>query len=208
MKKEWRKHEKQYYLTGKNPVYINIPELKFFSIKGTGNPNSEAFTQYIGVLYSLSYTVKMSYKWKVPPAGYYEYTVYPLEGVWDIADKSKYVEGVVDKDNLAFTLMIRQPEFITDELAQEIAEKAKKKKPNELLDSVIFSTETEGPCIQMLHYGSYDDEPTSFKKMESFAIDNGMKRLYKSHREIYLSDPRKVEPSKLKTLLRFKIEKI
>ncbi len=206
MKNEWRKHEKEYYIPGKNPVYTDIPEFKFFSVKGTGNPNSDHFKRYIEVLYSLAYAVKMSYKWENPPSGYCEYTVYPLEGVWDIADKSKYVEGVIDKDNLVFNLMIRQPDFLTDKLAMEIIEKVKVKKPNELLDSVSFGKEAEGPCIQMVHSGSYDNEPESFKRMESFGYDNNMKRLSKTHREIYLSDPRKVDSSKLKTVLRYKIK--
>lgn len=208
MKKEWRKHEKNYYFPGRNPVFINIPEFKFFSIRGKGNPNSENFKRHIEALYALSYAVKMSYKWEIPPLDYYEYTVYPLEGVWDIADKSIYIEGLINKDNLAFNLMIRQPEFLTDKLAAEIIEKVKKKKPNELLNSVVFSRESEGPCIQMIHYGSYDDEPESFKRMEKFGIDSNMKRLSKSHREIYLSDPRKTDSSKLKTVLRFKIKKL
>lgn len=104
--------------------------------------------------------------------------------------------------------MIRQPEFVTDQLAAEILEKTKKKKPNPALDRVRFGCIEEGICIQMMHMGSYDDEPASFARMESFCLENGFKRIEHTHREIYLSDPRKTEAHKLKTVLRFKAEKI
>ena len=120
MKIEWRKHEKAYYLPKNAPEIILVPSFNFFSIKGTGNPNSTVFGDYIAALYSLSYAIKMSYKWDTPPEMYTEYTVYPLEGVWDIADKSTYVEGSLNKDNLAFDLMIRQPGFVTVEFVKQI----------------------------------------------------------------------------------------
>ena len=130
---------------------IDIPKLNYFVISGKVNPNSELFGEYIGVLYSLSYEVRMSYKWDDIPKGYYEYTVYPLEGVWDIADKSKYIPGIVDKDNLKFDLMIRQPEFLDKELVKLIIEKTKKKKYHKLLEEVEFKTIAEDKCVQMLH---------------------------------------------------------
>ena len=128
MKQEWRKHEKDVYIPKTKPQFIKVPSFKYLVLSGRTNPNSELFAEYIGVLYSLSYAVRMSYKWEEVPKGYYEYTVYPLEGVWDIADKSKYVPGVIDKDNLAFELMIRQPSFLNEELAIEIARKFVMKK--------------------------------------------------------------------------------
>ncbi len=207
MKKEWRKHEKKIYLPKNKPELIEIPSFYYFTIKGEGNPNAEAFGEYITVLYSLSYAARMSYKWDNPPADYYEYTVYPLEGVWDIADKSKYVPGVVDKDNLAFELMIRQPGFVTEDLANQIIELTKQKKPHDLLVQVEFKTICEGSCVQMLHLGSYDDEPNSFELMNQFCIKENLKRTSMKHREIYLTDARKTKPEKLKTVLRFKVEK-
>ena len=206
MKKEWRKHEKNYYLPKNAPELKEIPPFKYFTIKGQGNPNNEAFAEYIGVLYSLSYKLKMSYKWDTPPKDYYEYTVYPLEGVWGIADMSKYVPGKVNKDNLAFELMIRQPDFITADLANHIIELTKKKKPHILLDEVVFKTISEKSCVQMLHLGSYDDEPYSFEIMKQFCEENNLNRISKRHREIYLTDARKTAPEKQKTVLRFKVE--
>jgi len=209
MKHEWRKKEKEVYLPKNKPELAEIPAYKYFTVKGEGNPNSEGFPKYIGVLYSLSYTVKMSYKKGIEPPGFFDYTVYPLEGVWDLKDEAKEnFNGSVNKDDLIFTLMIRQPDFVDEEFAEKILGLTKQKKPHELLDSVKFETMTEGTCVQMLHLGSYDNEPESFRIMEEFATENGCERLSKVHKEIYLTDARKVPPEKLKTVLRFQVEKI
>lgn len=207
MKYEWRKKEKEFYLPKTKPIHIQIPEFKFFTIKGKGNPNGENFPKYVEVLYSLSYAVKMSYKKGIEPAGYFHYTVYPLEGIWDISEKAKKnFDGRIDKEELVFKLMIRQPDFVTEEFAAEIIELTKNKKTYEFLDNVKFEKIKDGNSIQMMHLGSYDTEPESFKVMEGFAESNNLKRISKVHREIYLSDPRKTVPEKLKTVLRFKVE--
>lgn len=206
MKKEWRKHEKQLYLPKDKPVLIDVPKFNFFTIKGKGNPNNDFFAEYIGVLYSVSYSVRMSYKWGNPPIGYYDYTVYPLEGVWDIDDKSNNEKGIINKDNLVFEIMIKQPEFVTEDFAKTIIEKTKKKKPHELLDKIDFKSIEEGKCVQMLHKGSYDDESKSFDLMEIFCKENNFQRISMKHREIYLNDARKTETEKLKTVLRFKVK--
>jgi hypothetical protein len=206
MAHEWKKSEKAFYLPGAKPELINIPSFKFFSIEGKGNPNDKFFAEYIGVLYSLSYAVKMSPKKGIAPADYFEYAVYPLEGVWDITEEAKKNQiEKLDKNTLVFNLMIRQPDFVTSGFAATIIELTKKKKPHPLLENIKFSSIEEGQCVQMLHTGSYDDEPASFKRMEDFCNENDLKRKSKVHREIYLSDARKVSPEKLKTVLRFKI---
>jgi len=209
MKMEWRKKEKTLYLPKTIPTIIDILEFKYFMIDGKGNPNDEFFAEYIAVLYSLSYGVRMSPKSGSAPAGYYEYTVYPLEGIWDISESAKQnYTGNLDKNSLVFTLMIRQPDFVTDEFAMDIIDKIKKKKPHKLLDKVRFGIMTEGKCVQMMHLGSYDNEPDSFKKMGEFCLENNLKRISGSHKEIYLSDARKVPPEKLKTVLRHKVESV
>ncbi|MGH1364559.1 MAG: GyrI-like domain-containing protein [Calditrichia bacterium] len=207
-KHEWRKKEKGYYLPKNKPTVIDIPEFKFVAIKGEGNPNSPFFSEYIGVLYSISYAIKMiPKKMDVKPNGYYDYTVYPLEGVWDINDEAKkHYNGTLNKDDLVFNLMIRQPDFVDEAFFTEMLERTKKKKPHTLLDEVKFERIADGRCIQMLHIGSYDDEPASFQQMEQFAESESLARLSKKHREIYLSDFRKVAAEKLKTVLRFKVE--
>lgn len=207
MKHEWRKKEKGIYLPKNKPEIVDIPEFKYLTIEGEGNPNNDAFSEYIGVLYSLSYAVKMSYKKGIEPDGYFDYTVYPLEGVWDIkGDVKKNYTGTLNKDDLVFKLMIRQPDFVDLDFFDKIMILTKEKKPHDLLDSVNFETIKEGHCIQMLHLGSYDNEPESFKIMEDFALDHGLKRLSKIHKEIYLTDARKTAPEKLKTVLRFQVE--
>ncbi|MBI5541564.1 MAG: GyrI-like domain-containing protein [Bacteroidia bacterium] len=206
MKHEWKKKEKEFYLPKNKPEIITIPEFKFYTIKGKGNPNDDFFAEYIGVLYSLSYGIKMSQKQNIEPKNYFDYTVYPLEGVWDIDEEAKNnFNGIIDKNTLVFTLMMRQPDFVNADFANEIIERTKKKKPNVLLNKVNFEIIEEGKCVQMLHCGSYDSEPESFKKMELFAQEQLLKRKCKIHREIYLSDARKVSPDKLKTVLRFQV---
>jgi hypothetical protein len=207
MKKyEWRKEEKQFYLPSTQPVKIKIPPFNYFTIHGQGNPNDKFFGEYIGVLYSLSYAVKMSPKAGIAPSTYFDYTVYPLEGVWDISDEAKKQNSKsLDKNSLVFDLMIRQPDFVTKEFAHKMIERTKEKKPHPLLEQVRFESVEDGLCVQMLHKGSYDDEPKSFALMEEFCKQNSVTRTSMTHREIYLSDARRVAKEKLKTVLRYKV---
>lgn len=201
-KYEWRKNDKELYLPKTKPAIINVPKLNYFMLDGCGNPNTEEFSNAIGAIYSLTYAVKMGLK---KHKDYYEYTVFPLEGIWDLAVEARGLD-YLDKDKLVYTLMIRQPDFLTNELAKEVIEMQKIKKPNVLFNKIKFSSLDEGKCLQMMHIGSYDDEPQSFKIMEDFCKNNNLKRLSKIHKEIYISDFRRTEPSKLKTVLRFKVE--
>jgi len=204
-KHEWRKKEKALYLPKNKPEVIDIPEFKFITIKGEGSPTDSVFTDYIGALYSLAYTIKMMPK-KIDrqPKGYFDFTVYPLEGVWDINDKAKAnFKGRINKEDLVYKLMIRQPDFVSENFYSEMLEVAKEKKKNPLLEQINFERLSEGRCVQMLHLGPFEDEPASFEIMEDYAKSEGVVRLSKMHREIYLSDPRKVAPEKLKTVLRF-----
>lgn len=207
-KHEWRKHEKGVYLPKAKPELITIPKFKYTTISGAGNPNNPEFSEYISALYPVAYGIKMTAKKaSQAPAGHYDYTVYPLEGVWDINDAAKEnFTGTINKDDLVFTLMIRQPDFVEESFFKEIVEMIRIKKPYPRLDEVKFETIEEGPCIQMLHIGPYDDEPASFEEMEAFARAQGVQRKSKIHREIYLSDFRKTAPEKLKTVLRFQLQ--
>lgn len=203
-KVDYKKAYRELYLPKSSPVIINVPPIHFVMIDGEGDPNDEEFAIATAALYSFSYAVKMSYKSNQVPEGYYDYTVFPLEGVWDLIDKTVSTKI---KSNFAYSIMIRQPDFLTKDLFDRFLPETKKKKPNIYLDKMKYGTISEGLCCQMLHIGSYDNEPDSFEKMEQFCKDNGYKRISKKHREIYLSDPRKVESSKLKTVLRFQVEK-
>lgn len=203
-KLEYKKVFKDLYLPPSKPVIIDVPPIKFAVIRGEGDPNGDAFAQATEALYAFSYAVKMSYKSDDVPEGFYDYTVFPLEGEWDLIDKSKSSK---DKSNYAYAIMIRQPDFLTDELFERFIKVAKKKKQNPDIDRITYETFNDGLCCQMMHMGSYDDEPASFERMEAFCVDNGYQRTSKLHREIYLSDPRKTETDKLKTVLRFKVTK-
>lgn len=199
MKHEWRKHEKGLYAPKEIPQLISVPKQKFFMIKGKGNPNDEDFSERIGVLYSLSYAVRMMPKNGFVPEGYFEYTVYPLEGVWEACDTS-------DKSTFSYTIMMRQPEFVTEEVVNKAFEIANVKKPNPLLKEAYYGEIEEGLSVQVLHMGDYDDEPESFEKMIKFMNENSLEKIGETHREIYLSDARKVERNKLKTILRYMVK--
>ena len=203
MKYEWKKLDKEIYLPKIKPEIIEVPQMKYFMLSGKGNPNDQEFAEAIEALYSVSYGVRMSHKSDIVPDGYYEYTVFPLEGIWDLEVEARGQE-VLNKDKLIYTLMIRQPDFLTDDLAKDIVERIKKKKSNILLDHISFSNLEEGLNVQMMHIGSYDTEPKSFKLMEEFCSNNDLIRIDKTHKEIYISDFRKTEPDNLKTVLRFK----
>lgn len=204
-KVDYKKDFKNLYLPKQEPVILNVPAINFIVIEGSGDPNGEAFAQATAAIYALSYAVRMSYKSSRVPNGYYQYTVFPLEGVWDLIDKS--LPPTV-KSNLKYQLMIRQPDFLTDELFERFLSETKKKKPNPFLDQARLLTINEGLCCQMLHVGSYDAEPASFESMAHYCEQNGYQRAAKTHREIYLSDPRRVEVEKRKTVLRFRVIKM
>lgn len=204
MKHEWRKHEKDLYLPKKKPQLLRVPEHKFLMIDGRGNPNSEDFTKKIEALYSISYGIRMMPKKGYTPEGYFVYTVYPLEGLWDLTEEGRKLDILV-KDELLYTLMIRQADFVTKEVVERALEDLRKKKPSPLLDEVRFDTITDGLSVQILHLGSYDNEAESFQIMKEFIEESNLEIVTLRHREIYLSDARRVAPEKLKTVLRYKV---
>ena len=199
---DWKKEEKNYYLSSKEPQLITFPAFKYFSLSGQGNPNDEFFAVYIQCLYSLSYAAKM--RWKKETG--LDYSVYPLEGTWSLKSSNRSDANFFDKNSLLFTLMIRQPDFISNEYAYEIIKQVRNKKSFPLLDKVTFDTIEEGLCVQMLHIGSYDKELITFQKMETFISMQNLSRINSIHREIYLSDARRVQKDKLITMLRFQVE--
>lgn len=204
---EWRKELKDFYLPKKQPMFIEVPEMKFFTIEGSGNPNSEQFNELVEVLYGLSYAIRMMPKKGITPEGYFEYTVFPLEGHWDLDEEGRKLDHL-DKDHFVYKLMIRQPDFVTEDLFQYAIDHLKGKKPKLPVDLAQFETITEGPCVQVMHIGSYDDEPKTFQLMEDYCIEKNLRRAEKTHKEIYISDPRKTAPEKLKTVLRIKVERL
>lgn len=205
MKHEWRKKEKHYYLPKSKPEIVNIESFKFIQIKGSGNPNNEIFSEKVGVLYSIAYAIKMMPKKNITPKGYFDYTVYPLEGIWGL-DEEGLKKDTFDKNNLVYNIMIRQPDFVTKEVFDLALDMTKKKKPNKYLDEVEFGEIHEGMCVQMMHIGPFDDEYKSFELMKEFCQKNNLSIRDKRHREIYISDFRKTSQEKLKTVLRYMVE--
>lgn len=201
MKHEWRKHEKELYGVKATPVMISIPQQQFIMISGKGNPNDSDFSDKVGALYALAYAIKMGYKSNPTSSEITDYSVYPLEGIW------KQIEGLeLIKDNLEYTIMIRQPDFINKEMVDEALDKVKIKKPNPLYEQIIFDTISEEKSVQILHIGAFDDEPASFEKMDQFLKAHQLERIESYHREIYLNNANRTAKNKLKTILRYTIK--
>lgn len=205
---DYKKEYKEFYMPPKKPVVVELPKMHYIALRGSGNPNEEdgEYKEAIGLLYAIAFTIKMSYKGSYKIEGYFEYVVPPLEGLW-------WQEGVsgIDysrKDTFNWISMIRLPDFVSRQDFQWAIEEATKKK-NRDFSKVEFFTYDEGLCVQCMHMGSYDEEPATIKAMEEFAskggyeIDITKERL---HHEIYLSDPRKADISKLKTVVRHPIK--
>lgn len=131
--------------------------------------------------------------------------MYPLEGVWGLVDPAA---GIEDKNNFSYTLMMRQPEFVTEEIAGRAVEAVRKKKPDVAADKAVFGEMEDGLSVQMMHTGSYDDESASFARMAQFLSEQNLERRSLLHREIYLSDARRTTPEKQKTVLRWTVRQI
>jgi hypothetical protein len=142
---EYKKDFKHIYLPKTSPVIIDVAKMPYIMISGSGEQNGEEFARATEALYSITYAVKMSYKSDKVPVGYYEYTVFPLEGIWDLIDKSK---PATDKNNLKYNIMIRQPDFLTDELFLKFLEQTKEKKPNPYVEKLTFGEMTDGLCAK------------------------------------------------------------
>lgn len=206
---DFKKEYREYYMPKNKPEIIKVPRMNYIAVRGRGNPNDEdgAYQQAIGVLYAVAYTLKMSYKGDYKIEGFFEYVVPPLEGFW----WQDNVEGCDygNKDNFNWISVIRLPDFVKKtDFDWAVAEATRKKK----LDcaSAEFLEIEEGLCVQIMHLGSFDDEPASVELMNAYIEENGYvndfsdKRL---HHEIYMSDARKVPAEKWKTVIRHPIKK-
>ncbi len=203
MKYEWRKEEKNLYGVRQTPIIVDVPKQKFIMIKGEGDPNKADFSDRISALYSLAYTIKMLFKASMKNRSddkITDFTVYPLEGIWEKGD-----EKALDKSKLKYSLMIKQPNFITQDIFIKAFENVKKKETNSLYDEISFEEIKEGKAIQILHVGSYDDEPKSFEQMKEFARKFNLTRTGDFHREIYLSKKNRTSEEKQKTILRYTV---
>ncbi len=202
MKYEWKKNEKNLYGVKQKPQLIEIPTAYYIMIKGEGNPNESDFSNRVSALYSLAYGIKMLFKnMEKEELEYSDFTVFPLEGIWEKSDDEEF-----DKNKLKYTIMIKQPYFITKEIFDLAFEKVKKKKPNELYDEVSFDCIESKKAIQILHIGSFDTEIESFEKLDNFANEMNLERSEKLHTEIYLNNKNRTAEDKLKTILRYNVK--
>ena len=206
---DYKKEYKEFYMLKNKPSIVEIPKMNYIAVRGKGNPNNEEgeYKKTIGLLYGIAFTIKMSYKGTHKIDGYFEYVVPPLEGFW-------WQDGRVgidynQKEELNFISIIRLPDFVTKKDFDWAIEEATKKKKQDF-SKVEFLTYDEGICVQCMHVGSYDNEPATVELMHKYMEENGYvldvtdKRF---HHEIYLSDPRKCDENKLKTVIRHPIKK-
>jgi len=190
-------------------VIAKIPKMNFIAVLGKGDPNEAdgEYSRAMNLLYGVAYTLKMSYKSDYKISGFFEYVVPPLEGFW----RQDGVDGVdySRKEAFRWTSLIRLPDFVSKADFEWAVKEATTKK-NADFSAVQFLTYDEGLCVQCMHMGSYDDEPATISAMAVFAEENGYVidiTESRYHHEIYLSDPRKTEAAKLKTVVRHPIKK-
>ena len=207
---DFKKEYKEFYLPKNLPEIVDVPDMNYVAVRGTGNPNEEggAYQQAISVLYAVSYTLKMSYKGNHKIEGFFEYVVPPLEGFW-------WQDGVVgvdytDKSAFNWISVIRLPDFVTGpDFEWAVAEAERNKKIDCSMAELL--TLREGLCVQMMHIGSYDSEPESVARMDRYLLENGYQNDLSEtrlHHEIYLSDPRKTAPEKQKTVIRHPVKRL
>ena len=206
---DFKKEAKMFYMPKNKPEIVTVPSMNFLAVSGQGDPNEEggAYQRAVSVLYALAYTLKMSYKGTRQIAGFYEYVVPPLEGFW----WQPGLAGVdySQKRGFHWISVIRVPDFIKQEDFDWAVQEAQRKKQIDC-SSAAFLTIEEGLCVQMMHIGAYDDEPASVARMDAYIEAQGNQNELNEDRrqhEIYMSDPRKCDPAKQKTVIRHPIRK-
>jgi hypothetical protein len=199
---------KQYYSPSSRKVeLVDVPAFNFAMVDGAieaghSPGSSPAFQLAMQALYGISYTLKFMSKLNVENPQ--DYVVMGLEGLWWVED-GKF--DIRKPDNWKYTVMIMQPEHITQRMFQEGLVQLKRKKPSPSLDWLRFERFQEGLCVQTMHIGPYADEPATVARMDAFAEANGYTVALGKHHEIYMGDPRKGDPAKMKTVLRHPVKK-
>lgn len=206
---DYKKEYKEFYLPPRKPGIIDVPEMNYIAVQGKGNPNESEgeYKDAMRMLYGIAFTIKMSYKGDHKIDGYFPYVIPPLEGLW-YQDGS---DGGIDysrKQDLRWISMIRLPEFVTkDEFDWAVREATEKKKTD--FSKAEFFTYREGLCAQCMHVGSYDNEPATLQKIHELLHEQGYETDLSGqrlHHEIYLGDPRRTAPEKLRTVIRLPIK--
>ncbi len=218
---DYKKEYREFYLPPKKPGILEVPEMNFVAVRGKGNPNAldGEYQAALGLLYGIAFTIKMSDKGNHKIDGYFQYVVPPLEGLWwqedtgkeegALADSQREMQhgmpmGDTDKEKFSWISMIRLPEFVTKEVFDWAVREAEEKKQRDFSKAEFFQYE-EGLCVQCMHVGSYDDEPETMQRMDAHLLEQGYVLDFsklRRHHEIYLSDPRRTAPEKLRTVIR------
>lgn len=206
---DYKKEYKEFYLPKKKPEIVTVPKMNYIAVKGCGDPNKEdgEYKNSISILYALAFTIKMSKLIDYRIEGYFDYVVPPLEGFW-------WQQGVTQidysrKDAFQWISVIRLPDFVSEKDFNWAKQQVKTKKGIDCSNAQFLTIE-EGLCVQIMHIGSYDDEPDTITLMDKFIKENGYINDFSNtrmHHEIYLSDARRVAPEKLKTVIRHPIRK-
>lgn len=207
---DFKKEYKEFYMPKNKPEIVDVPKMNYIAVRGKGDPNEEGgeYKRAVGILYAVAYTLKMSYKSDYHIEGFFEYVVPPLEGFW----WQEGVDGInySDKSTFHWISVIRLPDFVTKKDFDWAVETASRKKKMDC-SAAEYLTVEEGLCVQIMHHGSFDEEPETVALMDAYLAGKGYandindKRL---HHEIYMSDARKVAPEKWKTVIRHPIKKI
>lgn len=206
---DFKKEYKEFYMSKSVPEIVTVPKANYIAVRGMGDPNQEggAYQSAVSILYAVAYTLKMSYKTDYRIEGFFEYVVPPLEGFW----WQEGVDGIDygDKSTFHWISVIRLPEFVTKKDFDWAVEEAARKKK---LDCSLaeFLTIEEGLCVQIMHIGPFDHEPSTVALMAQYIAENGYANDMNEnrlHHEIYLSDARKAAPEKWKTIIRHPIRK-
>lgn len=224
---DYKKEYKEFYVPPKKPEIVTVPPINYLAVRGKGNPNVEGgeYKESIDFLYGIAFTIKMSKKGSHQIEGYFDYVVPPLEGFW-WQDEGQSVDAMVGthragrrehtkgidysrKEDFQFISLIRLPDFVTQkDFEWAIGEATEKKKKD--FSRVEFLTYEEGLCVQCMHIGPYDEEPETIHRMQEFISASGYEldiTDQRFHHEIYLSDPRRTAPERLKTVIRHPVKR-
>ena len=206
---DYKKEYKDLYQPSKKPSLIKVPPMSYVAVRGKGDPNEEdgEYQRAIQQLYGISFTIKMSPKSGHDIEGYFPYVVPPLEGFWTFPEGMAQLDPK-RKNELEWVSCIRLPEFATPDVFEWAKEEAARKKKTDFSDVEMIGMD-EGLCVQCMHVGSYDDEPATIQAMREFALAEGYvfdEDGNRHHHEIYLSDPRRVSPERLKTVIRIPVK--
>ena len=201
---DFKKEYRAFYMPKNRPELVTGPKMNYVAVRGTGDPNEAEgdYQRAVGILYAISYTLKMSGRQGHQMEGFFDYVVPPLEGFW----QRRETDGIAisDKSGFHWISVIRLPDFVRREDFGWAVREAERKKKLDCSRAEFLSLD-EGLCVQMLHCGPYDDEPATISKMEDYCAAGGYENDWESgrlHHEIYLSDPRRTDPAKWRTVIR------